>query len=434
MGGDDVFGKGNLATATQIKALPDTTALGGVDLLQSLTYGNGLILSKTYTQDNELSQIIVEQGSIHVVNRSYGRSDNTNLDHIGYPLNPTYDETLGYTDAGRLATATQTPAYGARSYSYDANGNRLTEVANGVTNTYTYPATSNRLTNVKQGTTTTRAFSYDAAGNITQDLRGTTAYNYAVNNAGRIATLTIGTSLRATYTYDAFQRLRIKVLSNGTPTGTTHYVWDGFGHIIAEHAAGGAVAREYVWLGDTPIAVFDATTAPTATFYVHPDHLDRPIAMTDATKAVVWAARYEPFGTVSLITGAAALNARFPGQWFQIEDALAYNWHRTYDATLGRYTQPDPLGFVDGPSVYGYAGQSPLMKVDPKGLAVAGPMSKPASDVQKCFAESCFLSQQFPSPDGGRICVYKCPFTGEKIRHTGFGIPCPSTLNDASGF
>ena len=31
MGGDDIFGKGNLATATQIKALPDTTALGGVD-------------------------------------------------------------------------------------------------------------------------------------------------------------------------------------------------------------------------------------------------------------------------------------------------------------------------------------------------------------------------------------------------------------------
>ena len=52
------------------------------------------------------------------------------------------------------------------------------------------------------------------------------------------------------------------------------------------------MAREYVWLGDTPIAVFDATTSPTATFYVHPDHLDRPIAMTDATTAVVWAARY----------------------------------------------------------------------------------------------------------------------------------------------
>ncbi|MGL4405870.1 MAG: RHS repeat-associated core domain-containing protein, partial [Notoacmeibacter sp.] len=52
-------------------------------------------------------------------------------------------------------------------------------------------------------------------------------------------------------------------------------------------------------------------------------------------------------------------NTRLPGQWFQIEDGLAYNWHRTYDPTIGRYTQADPLGFVDGPSVYAYGGSSP---------------------------------------------------------------------------
>jgi RHS repeat-associated protein len=59
--------------------------------------------------------------------------------------------------------------------------------------------------------------------------------------------------------------------------------------------------------------------------------------------------------------------ARRPSR-FQIEDGLAYNWHRTYDATLGRYSQADPLGFVDGPGVYGYAGGSPVMGVDPRGL------------------------------------------------------------------
>ena len=89
--------------------------------------------------------------------------------------------------------------------------------------------------------------------------------------------------------------------------------------------------------------------------------------MTDATKAVVWKASYEPFGAVRSIIGSAALDIRFPGQWFQLEAGLAYNWNRHYDPTLGRYIQPDPLGFVDGPSVYGYAGQRPGMNVDPTG-------------------------------------------------------------------
>ena len=76
------------------------------------------------------------------------------------------------------------------------------------------------------------------------------------------------------------------------------------------------------------------------------------------------------------ITGTGALNLRFPGQWFQLETGLHYNWHRSYDPTVGRYTQPDPLGFVDGPSVYGYAGGSPQRWADPDGRILAPP--KPA--------------------------------------------------------
>jgi len=60
----------------------------------------------------------------------------------------------------------------------------------------------------------------------------------------------------------------------------------------------------------------------------------------------------------------------FPGQWFQIETGLHYNWHRHYDPTIGRYTQPDPLGFVDGPSVYAYAKSNPGGGVDRDGRYV----------------------------------------------------------------
>ncbi len=48
---------------------------------------------------------------------------------------------------------------------------------------------------------------------------------------------------------------------------------------------------------------------------------------------------------------------------------------RDYDPTTGRYLQADPLGLVDGASVYGYALQSPMRFTDPHGLWVVGPQS-----------------------------------------------------------
>jgi RHS repeat-associated protein len=102
--------------------------------------------------------------------------------------------------------------------------------------------------------------------------------------------------------------------------------------------------------------------------YVHPDHLDRPVAMTTSGgPAVAWSAKYDPFGNVVTITSPTAMPLRFPGQVFQIEDGLSYNWHRNYDPTLGRYSQADPLGFVDGPGVYNYVASSPLMGADADG-------------------------------------------------------------------
>jgi RHS repeat-associated protein len=173
--------------------------------------------------------------------------------------------------------------------------------------------------------------------------------------------LNTGAALVANYTYDGFQKLRVKTTTS--PAATTHYVWDSFGHIIAETA--GTFTREYIWLGDPPLAINEGATLS----YLHPDHLDRPVAMTTSGgPAVAWSAKYDPFGNVVAITNPTALPLRFPGQYFQIEDGLSYNWHRNYDPTLGRYSQADPLGFVDGPGVYNYVNGSPAMRVDPEGF------------------------------------------------------------------
>jgi RHS repeat-associated protein len=79
------------------------------------------------------------------------------------------------------------------------------------------------------------------------------------------------------------------------------------------------------------------------TFYVHVDHLDRPIMVTNAAKASVWQAIWTPFGAPYSITGSLTYNARFPGQWLQSESGLNWNWNRHYDPSTGRYVQPDPF-------------------------------------------------------------------------------------------
>ena len=66
------------------------------------------------------------------------------------------------------------------------------------------------------------------------------------------------------------------------------------------------------------------------------------------------------------------MELRFPDQWFQSESGLHQNWMRDYDPTTGRYIQADPLGLVDGASVYGYVGGNPLIRIDPTGLKEKG--------------------------------------------------------------
>ena len=173
-------------------------------------------------------------------------------------------------------------------------------------------------------------------------------------------------------TYDAFERLRARTLTNQTPAtlnGATHYVWDIFGNIIAEmNGSTGAALRETVYLEGMPLSAIDAAAAPKKIYAIHTDHLHRPVLMTDAAKSTVWQATWEPYGRIFSITGSATQNLGLPGQWFQLETGLNYNWHRHYDPSLGRFLSPDPLGFVDGPALYAYAGGVPHLAVDEDGL------------------------------------------------------------------
>lgn len=111
--------------------------------------------------------------------------------------------------------------------------------------------------------------------------------------------------------------------------------------------------------------------------------------MTAPNQSWAWDVIYDPFGNVSYSwSNPEVMNIRFPGQWFQLETGLAYNWHRHYDATLGRYVQPDPLGLTalmsDGPSGYGYVEQNPVAKTDFSGLLSVSVPAQPSSSIDQC--------------------------------------------------
>jgi RHS repeat-associated protein len=107
--------------------------------------------------------------------------------------------------------------------------------------------------------------------------------------------------------------------------------------------------------------------------YVYPDHLGTPRAITDTQNNVVWYWNYdEPFGKTEPndeVSGTKfSYNLRFPGQYYDQETGLHYNWHRDYDAQTGRYIQSDPIGVAGGINSYGYASNNPLKYIDLYGL------------------------------------------------------------------
>ncbi len=110
------------------------------------------------------------------------------------------------------------------------------------------------------------------------------------------------------------------------------------------------------------------------TDFVHTDHLGTPRAVTDATGTVVWRWDSRPFGDSPANEDpdgdgiGFTLNLRFPGQYYDTESGLHYNYFRDYDPRAGRYVESDPIGLEGGINSYAYAANNPIINLDFFGL------------------------------------------------------------------
>lgn len=68
-------------------------------------------------------------------------------------------------------------------------------------------------------------------------------------------------------------------------------------------------------------------------------HLNTPRLITNSANQVVWQwDNADPFGSnVPVASAGFEFNLRFPGQYFDKETNLHYNYFRDYDPTTGRY-------------------------------------------------------------------------------------------------
>jgi RHS repeat-associated protein len=212
-----------------------------------------------------------------------------------------------------------------------------------------------------------RSYGYDSAGNSLTT--GATTHTYY--NNGRMKTAKLGAASATTYTYNALGQ---RVKKNG-PGGGFYYVYDEAGHLQGEYTSGGGTQEETVWLGDTPIATLRPNgSGGSIVYYVHTDQLNTPRKVTNNNSALTvrWTWDSTPFGEGDPIESPGGLsqfkyNLRFPGQMFDAESGLNYNYFRDYDPAVGRYVESDPIGLGGGINTYAYVKSNPIDFVDTDG-------------------------------------------------------------------
>lgn len=170
-----------------------------------------------------------------------------------------------------------------------------------------------------------------------------------------------------------------KLAADGSTAERTDFAWDG--PVIAEqvHSGGRATSWDFVPGRFEPVTQTERTAAPSQEwvderFYaIVTDIVGTPTELVDPGGRIAWRAQSTVWGEqIGRPAGPATTPLRFPGQYFDEETGLHYNYARYYDPASGRFTSTDPLGINGGDDCHAYV-VNPRTWIDPYGLGGALP-------------------------------------------------------------
>jgi len=210
-----------------------------------------------------------------------------------------------------------------------------------------------------------QSLTYDDRGNLTDD--GVWSYSYDVENRLTSATGPANVTLG----YDPVGRLAESAVAG---MGATAFLYDGL-DLVAEFDPGsgsgtggaGNLVRRYVHGPgvDEPLVWYEGAGTSDRR-YVHTDERGSVVALSNASGAAIATWQYSPYGQS---TGSSFSRFGFTGQTVIEGTEIMHFKARAYSPALGRFLQPDPIGFAGGDTnLYSYAAGDPVNFTDPTGL------------------------------------------------------------------